>query len=123
MIRNIFILIALSAFFLNKPVFGGRPGKIIFDAPLESSCLCGQIRHYGDREGLEGALIEEVAPDFEQVIRSTRSGKKGYFRFSKAPSKEFHYICVSNGPQFRTACYTVKISKKVKEKMIIEIVP
>jgi len=122
MIRIFFLWIVLSAFFLNKPVLGLNIAPvIILDPPLESSCLCGQIRVYTERKGLEGALIEEVTPDFEQVIQSTHSVKNGYFKFPEISSEEFHYICVSNGLGFRTVCYKIKISKKVKKTLIIEI--
>ena len=124
MIRNLFVWTAISAFFLNVPVLGGPPyyKMIIDDPPQEAPCLCGQVRIYGGRGGNEGILIEEVMSDFEQVIRSTRSGKNGYFKFPKTSSKKLHYICASK-PEFVTHCYTVKISKKVKETMIIEMLP
>jgi len=122
MIRIFFWWIAISAFFLTKPVFGANIAPIIIlDPPLESSCLCGQIKVYTERKWLEGALIEEVMPDFTQVIQTTHSVKNGYFKFPETSSEEFHYICVSGGAGFRTMCYKIKISKKSTKPIIIEI--
>jgi len=103
----------------NSPYVSGP--MVIVDSPVEASCLCGQVKPAFDREGIKGALIEEVTSDFEQVIQSTYSGRNGYFKFPKASFKELHNICVSNGPDFQTICYKIKISKKVKETLIIKL--
>jgi len=117
MINFLFLWIVLGAF-QGKPQAPTTSGPmIIADTPREASCLCGQIKVFG--EGMEGFLIEEVTPDFERVVQSTRSGKNGYFKFSKTSPKELHYICVSNEPNFYTTCLKIKISKKVKETLIM----
>ena len=97
-----FLWIAFSVL-QNKPA---SDIKIIVDTPKESHCLCGHVRLYGGGdEGGEGFLVEELTPDFNQVIRSTYTGKKGYFEFPKTSSKEMHYICVVGEPFYQTFCY------------------
>jgi hypothetical protein len=92
---------------------------VIVDTVQKSHCLCGQVRLYGGGdEGGEGFLVEELTPDFNQVIRSTHAGKKGYFEFPKTSSREIHYICIS-GDLWQTTCRKVQVSKKVQEKLLI----
>lgn len=123
MINILFLWVAFNAFQSNPtpngPYVSGP--MVIVDSPVEASCLCGQVKPAFAREGLKGALIEEVTPDYEQVIQSTYSVENGYFKFPKASFKELHNICVSSGPEFQTICYKIKISKKIKETLIIKL--
>lgn len=94
---------------------------IIIDQPRKSHCLCGQVRVY-DELGGPGFLVSEMNSGFDRIIRSTYSGKNGYFEFPNASSKEMHYICASD-PLYQTVCYKVKISKKEKGKLIVYMAP
>lgn len=114
---NITVMLMLGfILFQNKPI---SERIIIFDSPEESPCLCGNIRIYANLAG-EGFLIEETNSEFDHVLRSTVSDKNGYFAFPKASAKEMHYICASQ-PDFQTKCVKVKISKKAKRKLSINV--
>jgi hypothetical protein len=110
-------LVAFGLFqtsFLDEPI-------IVVDQPKNSHCLCGQVRFYAE-DGGAGFLVSEMNSSFDRIVRSTHSGKNGYFEFPNASSKGMHYICASD-PLYQTVCYKVKISKKEKGKLIVNINP
>lgn len=59
--------------------------------------------------GIEGVLVEDCSSDWERVIASTHSDRRGHFKLSNNSKTELHYLRFSIH-NVRTQRVTVKIT-------------
>ncbi len=90
------LLFTMGILLIANPISAHSQFSVQYEKVFKSRTLSGTIWVYPTRDvAATGVLVEDMTPNWKNVVSSTRTDEKGHFSFPASASKNLHYLRLS----------------------------